>query len=84
MKKVLKPSSEEKAHYYSDCSKKPFKELPPITITCEFNYGSKLDETVFEMHFTDEEFLTIYNSFKDKLAKESTKKINSLLKKLID
>lgn len=84
MKNVLKPFSPEKAKYYSDFSETSFDQLPPITVKWEFNYGSKLDGTAIEMHFTDEEFLIIYNSFKDKLSKDRAEKIDSLIKELIN
>lgn len=82
MKNVLKPLSPEKAEYYSDVSETSFDELPPITVKWEFNYGSKLDGTAIEMHFTDEEFLFIYNSFKNILSKNRVEKIDLLLKEL--
>lgn len=84
MKKILKPFSAEKAEYYSDLSNKPFYEMPPITVKYEFSYGSRLDGTLIEMHFTDEEFLIIYNCFKNKLTKDRTKKLDLILKELIN
>lgn len=84
MKKIIQPKINEKSEYFSDLSDKPFYELPPITINCEFNYGSKLDGTVVELHFTDEEFLRIVSKVKNMLSTNSSEKINLLLSQLIN
>lgn len=66
MKKILKPSSKEDCIYYSDMSGKLLNEFPPVTITIEYNYGSKKDGDKVEMHMTDEEMAEVFGFIKRK------------------
>ena len=68
MKKVTTPESKEEAVYYSDFSGKLLGELePPVVLTINFNYGSKMDGALLRLDLTDEEIEDIIDLIKNKL-----------------
>lgn len=82
MKKVLKPSVEEDAIYYSDFSGKlidPLINIPPCEVTLEFNYGSKYDGQKIILHLTDEESEELLQFLRTKLVEDSKNELNKVL-----
>ena len=81
MKKITKPAEKEEAVYFSDFSGKCFGNFSPdVNVRIEFNYNSRFDGDVVELHLTDEESMLILDLIKHKA---STDYKNSVKTKLI-
>jgi len=70
MKKIIRPSENEEAVYYSDFNGKLLNDVPPVEISFDFNYGSKYDGCKLEIHLGDEEFDEILAFLKTKLSSD--------------
>lgn len=78
MKHVIKPSSQEESVYYSDFIGKCFGDFEPeVTVSFQFNYGSKYDGASFNLDLSDDESKIILEIIKANLSenfKNKTKK----------
>lgn len=84
MKKILAPAVEEDSVFYSDFTGKCFgRYAPEVVVSFCFNYGSKYDNSSFELHLTDEEAEYIIGAIKSKLSLEAKKIIISKLDNLV-
>jgi hypothetical protein len=80
MKKVLEESKREVAEYYSDFSGERFlHDIPEVVLKMSFGYGSRFDDSEFEIHLTDEENKQILNLIKNNLSDKSKDFISKLL-----
>ena len=74
MKKVLRPSIDESAVYYSDFNGKSFEFFAPeVEITFEFGYGSDRDGLGYTLHLTDQEYKELEAFLSKKLLPEVKK-----------
>jgi hypothetical protein len=81
VKKIIKPAEKEESAYFSDFSGKCFGNFPPdVNVKIEFNYNSRFDGDVVELHLTDEESILLLDLIKHKA---STDYKNSVKTKLI-
>lgn len=72
MKKIITPSVKEHCVYFSDFTGKCFGDFgPEITMTIEFNYGSKYDGNSINLHLTDKEVAPILDLIKSNLTSET-------------
>jgi len=78
MKKILKPSENEEAVYYSDLNGKFLDQIPPVEINIDFNYGSKYDGSKLQLHYTDEEFDKLFDFLETKLTPDIENKYEQL------
>jgi hypothetical protein len=73
VKKILRPSEEEDALYYSDFSGQlidpPF--VPPCQITFNFNYGSDFDGEQIVVDLTNDESKQVLLYLKEHLTSET-------------
>ena len=80
MKKIITPSSKEECIYYSDFTGKAFGfSGPEVTLTMEFNYGSKHDGTKISFDLSDQDCSELLDLIKHKLSSEARQKILPIL-----
>lgn len=80
MKKVIKPSEDEEAVYYSDFTGKPLNDCgPEAKLILDFSYGSKYDGSSFILHLSDEDAEEILSFLSFKLSDDCKKEIKKNL-----
>ena len=85
MKKVTTPASQEESVYYSDFSGKCFGDFgAPITLSLEFNYGSKFDGATLKLDLDDSDVVELLQLVKEKLSEEAKKNFSNLSLKSVD
>lgn len=71
MKYVIKPSSREESVHYSDFNGKCFGDFEPeVTVSFQFNYGSKYDGAYINFDLTDSECKLILDVIKANISEE--------------
>lgn len=79
MKKILTPAIREDSVYYSDFTGKCFGKFEPdVTLTLQFNYGSKYDGTKIELDLSDKDCDIILNLIKNHLTSDAISKVLNL------
>jgi hypothetical protein len=75
MKKVIRPEQAEEAVYFSDFTGKPFKGglLPPVELKINFNFGSKYDGAILDLHLSDDDMDRILPLLRENLSKDAKK-----------
>jgi hypothetical protein len=82
MKKIIKPAEQEDCVYYSDFTGKCFgKFYPEVTLSIQFDYGSKYDGSSLQLHLSDEEADLILNFIKFNISEDFKKEIKEKLRK---
>lgn len=82
MKKIIKPAKQEDCVYYSDFTGKCFgKYYPQVTLSIQFDYGSKYDGSSLQLHLTDEEADLILNFIKFNVSEDFKKNLKEKLHK---
>jgi hypothetical protein len=80
MKKITKPAEREEAVFYSDFSGKNLGDCnPPVEIKIEFNYGSKKDGAILNLHLDDDDIKPILELIKKNISEDFKK---DLIKKI--
>ena len=82
MKKVIKPSAQEQAVYYSDFKGKCFGDFyPNATLSFQFDYGSKYDGEALTVHLSDEEAEEVLEFLKTKMSEDFKESLKRKLNK---
>tara|TARA_R110000868_G_scaffold205893_8_gene454575 strand:- start:1507 stop:1857 length:351 start_codon:yes stop_codon:yes gene_type:complete len=82
MKNITTPSSKEEAVYYSDFSGKLLGEFyPPVVLTIDFNYGSRMDGARLQLDLNDEDVQEILDLIKSKLNSSTKDELRNTRKK---
>lgn len=85
MKKVTTPASNEESVFYSDFSGKCFGDFgAPITLTLEFNYGSKFDGATLQLDLDDSDVVELLQLIKTKLTEDTKQEFSKLASKSVD
>jgi carbohydrate-selective porin OprB len=83
MKKILKPAEKEESAYYSDFTGKPLGQFDPtVELKMIFNFGSKYDNSQFNIHLSDEDAEKIIEFISGNLSDDSRKQIQKNLEQL--
>jgi hypothetical protein len=79
MKKILQPQQDEEVVYYSDFSGRLFRDLVPVTVKIDCNYGSSYDGGQIEFHLSDVGLEMLLDFFKKHICIEKKEELKRCL-----